>query len=123
MKILIIEDEVLIQKSLNKLLSREGAETTAVSQGVEAISLIKINKYDRIICDLMLQDITGFDILEEAKKEYSEEELKSTFIIITAYSSPQVLEKANSYGCMVINKPFSDIKETINIFLDKKEIS
>ena len=117
MKILIIEDEILIQKSLKKLLEKRSANVTAVSKGADAIELISNNQYDRIICDLMLQDITGFDVIEEAKKVYSPDEIQSKFIIITAYSSKQVLEKASNYKCHVINKPFENLKHTIDLFL------
>lgn len=119
MKILVIEDEILIQKSLQKLLKRGGAEVDVTASGIEAIEMISNTNYDRIVCDLMLKDITGFDIIEESRDKYNEEELSKLFFIITAYSSPQVLEKAHAYGCRVINKPFKNIQETINLFLGK----
>jgi CheY-like chemotaxis protein len=119
MKILLIEDEILIQKSLKKLLEKKGASVDVASQGREAIELIKNNEYERIICDLMLKDITGFDVIEESKSKYSIDEISKLFVIITAYSSQQVLEKAHKYNCLVINKPFNDIGETINIMLGK----
>ncbi|WP_127715311.1 response regulator [Halobacteriovorax sp. HLS] len=119
MQILVIEDELLIQKSLKKLLEKKGASVDVSSTGKLAIDMLINNNYDRIICDLMLQDITGFDIIEESKKKYSIEEISSLFIIMTAYSSPQILEKAKSYGCKVLSKPFEDIQEAIEIFIKK----
>ena len=70
MKILIIEDEILIQKSLQKLLQIKGAEVDVQDQGEKAIQMILDNNYDRILCDLMLKDLNGFDIIEESKKKY-----------------------------------------------------
>ena len=61
----------------------------------------------------MLQDISGFDIIEDAKKKYDLDEIARKFIIITAYSSEQVLAKAKNYGCIVINKPFKDLNATL----------
>lgn len=119
MKILVVEDEILIQKSLKKLLEIKGCEVHTTALGREAIKLISNNQYDRIICDLMLQDITGFDIIEESKSIYSGDEIASKFVIITAYSSPQVLENARKYNCQVLNKPFNNIHEAINIFMEK----
>ena len=117
MKILIIEDEILIKKSLQILLEKRGADVISESSGKLAIELIKNNQFDRIICDLMLTDITGFDIIEESKQIYTISEISSKFIIMTAYSSTQVLEKATGYGCKVISKPFKDIHQTIDVFL------
>jgi CheY-like chemotaxis protein len=115
MKILIIEDEILIQQSLKKLLLKRGIEVDVSSDGKTAIQLINSNNYDRIICDLMLRDITGFDIIEESKKIYSNEEIKKKFVIMTAYSSEQVLEKAGKYGCKILNKPFVNLQEALKI--------
>lgn len=112
-KILLVEDEILIQRSLSKMLSMRGKEVTCCSSGREAIGLILENDYDRIICDLMLHDTTGFDVIEESKKKYSLEEISQLFIIITAYNSENVLAKADEYGCQVIGKPFQDIQAAL----------
>ena len=118
-KILLIEDEPLIQKSLKKLLEKRGAEVVVESRGREAIQLILTQKFDRIICDLMLQDISGFDVIEEAKGRFTMAEISKLFIIITAYSSPHVIEKATQYGCLLISKPFENIDEVLTIFLSE----
>lgn len=118
-KILLIEDEPLIQKSLKKLLEKRGAKVVVESRGREAIQLILNQEFDRIICDLMLQDISGFDVIEEAKGRFTMAEIKKIFIIITAYSSPHVIEKAIQYGCLLISKPFENIDEVLTIFLSE----
>src|SRR5690606_30117765 len=97
--ILIIEDEILIQQSLKKLFERKGFKVDTSASGKLAIDLILNNDYDRIICDLMLQDISGFDVIEESKKKFSSDEISKKFVIMTAYNSPQVLTRANSYQC------------------------
>lgn len=116
-KILLIEDEPLIQKSLRKLLEKKGAEVIVESRGRDAIQLILNHDFDKIICDLMLQDISGFDVIEEAKARFTMADISKLFIIITAYSSPHVMEKANQYGCLLISKPFENIDEVLTIFL------
>jgi CheY-like chemotaxis protein len=113
-KILIIEDELLIQQSLKKLLSRNGFEVIVASSGHEALDYIQQANFDKIFCDLMLQDITGFDIIEEAKHKYTNEQIKELFVIMTAYSSEQVLGKANEYGCIILKKPF-ELSDALNI--------
>ena len=117
MNFLIIEDEILIQKSLKRLLEKKGHEVIATASGIEGIELIQNNNFDKIICDLMLNDITGFDILEGIKTKYTLDEISKKFIIITAYSSENVLEKAQKYNCQVISKPFENINTVIDTFL------
>lgn len=117
MKILIIEDEILIQKSLQKLLQRRGADVEVTASGIEAAEMIKNTEFDRIICDLMLKDITGFDILEESRSVFTEDEIAKKFVIMTAYSSEQIIQQAKQYKCQFINKPFESLENTINLFL------
>lgn len=117
-KILLIEDEPLIQKSLKKLLEKRGVEVVVESRGKDAIALILGQNFDRIICDLMLQDISGFDVIEDSKQRYTMSDIAKLFIIITAYSSPHVIEKASQYGCKLLSKPFENIDEALNIFLE-----
>ncbi len=114
MKILVVEDEILIQKSIIILLQKRGVEAYGCSSGKEAINLILSNDYDRILCDLMLKDITGFEVIEESKKKYTTEKIQDKFIIMTAYSSDNILEQASLYDCYIIKKPFSDLNQVIN---------
>jgi len=116
--ILIIEDEILIQQSLKKMLERKGFIVETSASGKNGINLLIQNNYDRIICDLMLQDISGFDVIEEAKKKYSLEEIGQKFVIMTAYNSPQVLARANSYKCRVLNKPFDDLEQALSLMTE-----
>lgn len=117
MKFLIIEDEPLIQQTLKKVLEKKGHEVVSTASGLDAIGLIRTNNFDKIICDLMLQDISGFDIIDESKTKYNLDEISQLFIIITAYSSPQIMKKANDYQCKILQKPFSNLNNAINIFI------
>lgn len=116
--ILIIEDEILIQQSLKKLFERKGFKVDASASGKVAIDYILNNDYDRIICDLMLQDISGFDVIEESKRKFSSDEISTKFVIMTAYNSPQVLSRANSYQCRLINKPFDDLDQAMKMMTE-----
>jgi CheY-like chemotaxis protein len=120
-KILLIEDEKLLQKSLKKLLEKKGASVDVESSGKGAIERIRACNYDRIICDLMLQDISGFDVIEESKQRYSIGQISSKFIIITAYGSPQVHARAEEYGCKILTKPFQDNAKALETFLTIEE--
>jgi CheY-like chemotaxis protein len=116
--ILIIEDEILIQQSLKKLFERRGFIVDVSASGKIAIDYILKNSYDRIICDLMLQDISGFDVIEESKKKFTQDEISKKFVIMTAYNSPQVLSRANSYQCKLLNKPFDNLEEAMKVMTE-----
>ena len=116
--ILIIEDEILIQQSLKKLFERRGIKVAVSASGKLAIDMILTQDFDRIICDLMLQDISGFDVIEESKRRYSPNEISQKFVIMTAYNSPQVLSRANSYQCKLLNKPFDNLEEALRLMTE-----
>jgi CheY-like chemotaxis protein len=116
--ILIVEDEILIQQSLKKMLERKGFKVDVSASGKTAIDMIIHSDYDRIICDLMLQDISGFDVIEESRRKFSQDEIMQKFVIMTAYNSPQVLTRANSYKCRLLNKPFDDIEQAMSLMTE-----
>lgn len=116
--LLVIEDEILIQQSLKKLLERKGFKVDVSASGKLAIDMILANNYDRIICDLMLQDISGFDVIEESKKKFTLQDIGEKFVIMTAYNSPQVLSRASSYHCKLLNKPFDNLDEAIRLMTE-----
>lgn len=119
MKILIIEDEILIQNSLVRYLRKMGHDTTGTASGQKAIELILSHNYQKIFCDLMLQDLSGFDILDSTQSQFGQQFIKDTFIIMTAYTSSEIIKKAQIYNCPIITKPFDSFK----IILDQLKIN
>ena len=65
-KILIVEDEDAIRRVLKKVLSEENSKYNLdeAANGQEAISLIKSQHYDLILCDIKMPKKDGIDVLE-----------------------------------------------------------
>ena len=103
MKILIIEDEAALAKSISDYLSEENyicefAETFAM-----ALEKVENYSYDCILLYLMLPDGSGMDILEMLKKQGKEEGL----IIISAKDALDDKIKALQIGADdYLTKPF-----------------
>ena len=115
-KILIVEDEALIRKFLHKSIAKiDDVEALSASKGIEAIELIRNNNFCLIFCDVMLEDITGFDIYDEVFTSPNLKNPQDKFIFMTAYTSEKILNKINSLNCRLIRKPFSTIEEFIKI--------
>lgn len=68
-KILFIEDEPNLQKTLNQALRQEGYEIKAAFDGQEGLALAKTQKPDLILLDLILPKMDGFAVLQELKKD------------------------------------------------------
>lgn len=117
MKILVIEDEFLILKTIETFLKKAGHQVDTSQSGRHAIELLQTHSYDLIITDLMLNDISGFDIIEESKKVYSLSEIQEKIIVITAYKSDDIINRVKNYGSRFFEKPFVDIKSTIDEML------
>ena len=61
----------------------------------EAIQKCKEQEFDFILMDLQMPDINGFEVIKNLKKE----DLSSAkFIVITAYSIPELEEQVNQLG-------------------------
>jgi DNA-binding response OmpR family regulator len=60
--ILLVDDEPLITDSLSYSLQREGFEVETVADGLSAIDAVEKLKPDLVVLDLMLPDISGFEV-------------------------------------------------------------
>jgi DNA-binding NtrC family response regulator len=83
--ILVIDDEDGIRRSLTRILKEDGYSVSVASNGEEALSLIRNNqnKYDIVICDLLMPGIDGITTIEEINKLNRE----VTKIILTGYGT------------------------------------
>ena len=66
-KALIVEDEPPTGTLLAEILRRRNFEPTVLTEGKSAVSWTRLNKPDLILLDLMLPDISGYDICENLK--------------------------------------------------------
>ncbi len=89
MKILIIEDEISLQKALKKGLMKMGYAVDVASDGEEAIELYYSSKYNVIVLDLNLPKIDGMDVLKLIRKDSKE------IIIIILSARGEVEDKIN----------------------------
>ena len=70
-RILIIEDEAVIRKAIRLACEKEGYEVIEAENGTEGLRLTDSAHPDLILLDLMLPDISGFDVCREIRKSGS----------------------------------------------------
>ena len=68
MKILIVEDDLSLQKTIEEFLLNEKMVVETASNFSEALDKIISFSYDCIVLDMMLPDGNGMDLLRELKK-------------------------------------------------------
>ena len=78
-KILFIEDESALQKTLGESLRQEGFEVVSALDGELGLNLAKTKNPDLILLDLMLPKMNGFEVLKQLK---SLEETKNISVIV-----------------------------------------
>jgi len=70
-RILIIEDEAVIRKAIRMACEKEGYEVVEAENGMEGLRLTETAKPDLLLLDLMLPDVSGFDVCREIRKSGS----------------------------------------------------
>jgi DNA-binding response OmpR family regulator len=95
-KILIIEDEASLQKSLMEFLREEKFEVVGASDGEMGLALAKKEKPDLILLDIILPKKDGYDVLAELKQD--EGMKKIPVILLTNLESPEDIQKAFDLG-------------------------
>jgi len=107
-KILVIDDEELITKSLLRLLDKEGYNTTVVRSGKEALEKIKDIDFDLIVCDVRMPEMDGIETVKKIRAHFKSLEKKPIpEILITGYADIEKYEKARKLEVKdYIYKPF-----------------
>ncbi len=104
-KILCVEDDVNLQKSLSFILWREGYEVVVARTGEEALELARKERPDLILLDLILPGIDGYRVSSVLKKN----PLTADILIIMLTAKKQVEDIVlglKEYADDYITKPF-----------------
>ncbi len=111
-RILVVDDEKIARESLEYALTKEGYNVVMANNGSEAIEKLKADTFDLVITDLIMGDIDGNAVLEEAKKSCADTRL----IMITGYASVDTAVQALRMGAFhYIEKPikFDEVRSVV----------
>lgn len=121
-KILVIEDELPIRENISELLEAEDFEVFSTSNGILGILWAKENIPDLVICDVMMPEISGHEVLAEMR-EIPEIGL-TPFIFLTAMSDKEDIRNGMELGADdYLTKPFTrkEILSAINLACFNKQ--
>ena len=102
-KILIVDDELIMRESLAGWLERDGHAVQTAASGEEALEKVKETQFDIFLVDIKMEGISGLEVLRNVK----ESDPDADVVMITAYGSiPSAIEamKDGAYDYML--KPF-----------------
>ena len=122
---LIVEDNIINQKVLNKLLEKINIKSDIANNGKEAVLLYQENDYDMIFMDLHMPEMDGFEATAKIKSSLKYQKLSTPIIAVTASAFDEDKVKAISNGMDdFITKPIvsKNLEETIIKQLNLKAI-
>ncbi|MCR5102066.1 MAG: response regulator transcription factor [Butyrivibrio sp.] len=100
---LVVDDEKTIVKGIKYSLEQDGYEVDSAFDGEKAIELASANKYDIILLDVMLPQLSGFDVCQQIR-EFS----SVPIIMLTAKGDDMDKILGLEYGADdYITKPFN----------------
>ncbi len=103
MRVLLIEDEPTMAKSIELMLSTEGFNVYTTDLGEEGLDLGKLYDYDIILLDLNLPDMHGYDVLKKLRTA----KVSTPVLILSGMSEMDSKVRALGFGADdYVTKPF-----------------
>src|SRR5690242_21696462 len=92
-RILVVDDEASVLITYRLILEQEGYSVTACATSVEAIRVLREQKFDLVLCDYSLEEQhTGFEVIVEARKRNPE----LPAALLTGYATKETADEACS---------------------------
>lgn len=119
-KILLIDDEIGVRDFLKFYFEDRDFDVDTACHGLEGVEKFSAGDYDLVICDMMMPQMLGIEVLRRIK------ELKpgQLVIMMTGVKESSMVEKAKKLGCShYLTKPvsLSDVEAKVNECLPPAE--
>lgn len=110
MKVLIVDDEVLVRRSLVRAFRAKGYEVIEAENGLTGLEAWNQENPDLVFLDVLMPGLTGPEVLKE-KKNFS-----AKVILMSAFTGEHNMETAHQLGAtLFIPKPFEDIFKIVEL--------
>ena len=104
-RILVVDDDILILKALEELLTSSGYGVRVADRGQEALEILDKERFDLLILDVVMAKMTGYDLCREVRKR-DDEMSKVKIVMLTAKTEERDIGIEEEYGCdLYLTKP------------------
>ena len=120
-KILIIDDEKSIRKTLREILEYEKYQVDEASDGVEGVAMIQKEKYDIVLCDIKMPKMDGIEVLDKVMQLSSD----TPVVMVSGHGNIETAVEAVKKGAFdFIAKPLdlNRLLVTIRNAMDKSTL-
>lgn len=121
-KVLLVDDDEQILRSLRVYLELEKYQVETAVNGKEALELLKKEKPDIMVLDIMMPEMDGFEVLEKIKEDNEVKDIP--VIMLTAKGQDVDVLKGYQMGALsYMTKPFNlnELVENIELVLSSKD--
>jgi CheY-like chemotaxis protein len=103
-KVLVVDDDPVVRKSFDRVLSSKGYAVIAAENGEEALRKLNEEKYDLVYTDIRMPGMSGLEVAEEVKARKP----WTPVVIITGYGTDAAESRAKAAGITsFLHKPLS----------------
>jgi CheY-like chemotaxis protein len=104
-KVLVVDDSLSVRKAVAIALKPRQLEVLEAASGREALAVLKQHRPELVVCDVIMKDLSGFDVCQGIREDAS---LRGTpVILISGIVNDQVRTRAANAGAAgIISKPF-----------------
>jgi CheY-like chemotaxis protein len=105
-KVLVVDDEEAIRQFLSTLLLKWGYEVEEAGDGVQALEKLAKDNYDLLICDILMPNKNGWEVLKEMKSNPKIKEIP--VIVLTGNKEDSDIVRGYELGVIYyMTKPFT----------------
>ena len=103
-KVLVVDDDPVVRKSFDRVLSGKGYAVITAENGEEALRKLNEEKYDLVYTDIRMPGISGLEVAEQVKARKP----WTPVVIITGYGTDAAQARAKAVGVSgFVHKPLS----------------
>jgi CheY-like chemotaxis protein len=103
-KVLVVDDDPVVGKSFNRVLSGKGYAVITAASGEEALAKLQTESYDAVFTDLRMPGMSGLEVAERVKARQP----WTPVVIVTGYGNQASEERARAAGvAQFLHKPLS----------------
>jgi len=117
--VLVVDDHPAIRSTMIDILTEEGFSADQAVNGAEALAKCQANEFDFVLMDVQMPELNGVEVLSEIRKS---KQTKSKFIFFSAYSVPELEEKALALGSYAFLRKPIKVEKILSLIRDKKGI-
>jgi two-component system response regulator AtoC len=111
-KVLVVDDEAGVRRTLSMILEDEGYQVITASDGKEGLERAVKEEPDLILCDIRMPRMDGLEFLEQYRKKNGQ----ALVITITAYGSTELAVEAMKKGAYdYLPKPFTTAEVVLTL--------